>query len=142
MHPVRKKRLLIIIIFAFVLSCVLGLILFALRQNINLFYTVSDVAVHPAPVGQNIHLGGIVMPGSIHHYKHLKMKFLVGDEKNPAIWVHYKGVLPDLFHEKQHVIMTGSFSDPKHFYAKELLTKHDNRYRPSIGQDHGKETRA
>jgi len=43
MNPRRKKRLLIISSIVVGLSLTLGLVLFALQQNIDLFYTPTEI---------------------------------------------------------------------------------------------------
>ena len=43
MNPRRKKRLLVIIAVLFGIGGSIGLVLYALQENINLFYTPSEL---------------------------------------------------------------------------------------------------
>ncbi|MEL0162325.1 MAG: cytochrome c maturation protein CcmE, partial [Halieaceae bacterium] len=65
MHPHRKQRLIWVSLIVVLSSAAIGLVAFALRDNINLFYPPSDVVAGKAPVDRNIRLGGMVVEGSI-----------------------------------------------------------------------------
>ena len=43
MHPVRKQRLILVSLMVVLSSAAIGLVAFALRDNINLFYPPADV---------------------------------------------------------------------------------------------------
>ena len=68
MNPRRKSRLSIIIFVILGISIATGLVLYALRQNIDLFYTPSEVVEgkdgnpdQKPEVGQRIRVGGMVV---------------------------------------------------------------------------------
>ena len=42
MHPVRKQRLILVSLMVVLSSAAIGLVAFALRDNINLFYPPAD----------------------------------------------------------------------------------------------------
>ena len=65
MHPVRKQRLIVVSLVVVLSSAAVGLVAFALRDNINLFYPPADVVAGKAPVNRSIRLGGMVVEGSI-----------------------------------------------------------------------------
>ena len=46
MHPVRKQRLMIVLFVVVFSSAAIGLMVYGLRGNINLFYPPADIAVH------------------------------------------------------------------------------------------------
>ena len=104
MNPRRKSRLSIIIFVILGISIATGLVLYALRQNIDLFYTPSEVVEgkdgnpdQKPEVGQRIRVGGMVVEGSVSRDpKSLKVRFDVNDI-GPSITVEYEGILPDLF---------------------------------------------
>ena len=52
MKPHRRKRLSIILFIAFGLSIGIGLAAYALRQNINMFFTPTQVAAGEVSIGQ------------------------------------------------------------------------------------------
>ncbi len=71
MNPRRKKRLLITSSLVIGLSLAVGLVLFALQQNIDLFYTPTEIiqgknetGIKPE-IGQRLRVGGMVLAGSV-----------------------------------------------------------------------------
>ncbi|EXF43858.1 cytochrome c-type biogenesis protein CcmE [Pseudomonas sp. BAY1663] len=65
MNPVRKKRLFIVLAILAGVGIAVALALSALQQNINLFYTPSQIAAGEAPEGTRIRAGGLVEQGSV-----------------------------------------------------------------------------
>ena len=57
MHPIRKKRLTIVLFLLVGVSVAVALTTYALRQNINLFYDPSQIAAGEAPVDVRIRAG-------------------------------------------------------------------------------------
>lgn len=137
MNPRRKSRLSIIIFVILGISIATGLVLYALRQNIDLFYTPSEVVEgkdgnpdQKPEVGQRIRVGGMVVEGSVKRdEKTLKVEFEV-DDIGPAISVEYEGILPDLFREGQGIVAQGVLIEPTRLRATEVLAKHDENYMP------------
>ena len=58
MHPVRKQRLILVSLMVVLSSAAIGLVTFALRDNINLFYPPAEVVAGKAPTDRSIRLGG------------------------------------------------------------------------------------
>ena len=130
MHPVRRKKLNIIMLVLVVLGLVVSLVLYALRQNINLFYTPTQIVNNEAPVDVLIRVGGLVENGSFKRESDsLKSEFRVTDIDN-TMTIVYEGILPDLFREGQGVVARGKLSKQKTFLAEEVLAKHDENYMP------------
>jgi cytochrome c-type biogenesis protein CcmE len=126
----KKQRLYFILLVLFCLSTALGLSLYALRDNISLFYTPREVAQKHLAAGQRFKLGGLVKKDSLQKRgADLKITFIITDEVN-EITAEYSGILPDLFREGQGVVATGSLDDKGVFIAAELLAKHDEKYMP------------
>lgn len=71
MNPRRKSRLYLAIVVLLGLAVTITLVLYALRSNIDLFYTPTEILQgkgenHEKPeVGQRLRIGGMVMPGSV-----------------------------------------------------------------------------
>ena len=61
MHPKRKQRLIVALVIVVLSSVTIGLITYALRGNINLFYSPSEVAAGNAPIDRQIRVGGMVV---------------------------------------------------------------------------------
>ena len=130
MHPVRKQRLQIVFFILLATALAVGFLMFALRDNINLFYPPSDVAEGKVPFDKSIRVGGMVVPGSIERSQgSLDISFTVTDYAE-QVNVEYNGILPDLFDEGQGVVATGKLLANGVFQASEILAKHDENYMP------------
>ena len=132
MNAVQKKRLNFVIMILVVSVLVLSLSLYALKQNINLFYTPTQIAHGQVKPGRLFRLGGQVKKGTVKQDdSHLLVSFVVSDASHNVL-VEYQGVLPDLFREGQDVVTEGSLDKSGIMQAKQVLAKHDERYRPVI----------
>lgn len=130
MHPIRKKRLTIVLFLLAGLSLAVALTTYALRQNINLFYDPSQISAGEAPVDVRIRAGGMVEPGSvIRDPESLKVEFRVTDY-SASVPMEYVGILPDLFAEGQGVVAMGRLNSEGRFTADQVLAKHDENYMP------------
>ncbi len=131
MNALQKKRFNWLIRMLVLTALVVGLSLYALKQNINLFYTPSQLATKKITVGRLFRLGGQVKKASVkQNSQHLLVSFVVSDKVND-IRVEYRGVLPDLFREGQAVVIEGSLDQAGVMQATQVLAKHDERYRPA-----------
>ena len=129
MNPKRKQRLLIILGLVVALGIAVGLVLYALSQNINLFFTPTQIADNQAPDSRIIRLGGMVAEGSVaRDPESLEVSFDVTDFQN-QVRVTYTGILPDLFREGQGVVVQGRVLN-RQLKATEVLAKHDENYMP------------
>ncbi|RBW50012.1 cytochrome c maturation protein CcmE [Marinobacter sp. F3R11] len=130
MHPIRKKRLTIVLFLLAGLSIAVALTTYALRQNINLFYDPSQITAGEAPLDVRIRAGGMVEEGSVKRdSESLKVEFLVTDF-NASVPVEYVGILPDLFAEGQGIVAMGKLNSEGRFVADQILAKHDENYMP------------
>lgn len=130
MHPLRKQRLIVVLFIVFGAAIAVALASFALRENINLFYSPADIAAGKAPVGASIRAGGMVLEGSVKRdTKSLRVDFIVTDYQAQLLVV-YTGILPDLFGEGQGVVASGALDERGVFQAVEVLAKHDENYMP------------
>ena len=128
MKPHRQKKLSIILFIAAGLSVTVGLILYAMSQNINLFYTPTQVAQGEVSVGQRIRIGGMVKEGSVVSANDsLQVRFETTDYVH-AVPIEYEGILPDLFREGQGIVAEGSVDASGVFHASRVLAKHDENY--------------
>ncbi|MCK3654476.1 cytochrome c biogenesis protein CcmE [Pasteurellaceae bacterium Macca] len=137
MNPRRKSRLKVVLAVLGGVGVAIGLMLFALSKNIDLFYTPSEIIYGKnddpktkPEVGQRIRVGGMVVNGSVKRdEKSLKVIFDLNDI-GPAISVEYEGILPDLFREGQGIVAQGVLIEPTTLKATEVLAKHDENYMP------------
>lgn len=128
MTRTRKIRLSIITISIVLLFLVTFLILYALNQNINLYFTPQQIVHDTIPTNRQIRLGGMVVAGSVQRFEDLTVKFVVTDFAE-TLKVEYKGILPDLFREGQGVVALGKVQNGI-FVANQILAKHDENYMP------------
>ncbi|MEP5569968.1 MAG: cytochrome c maturation protein CcmE [Halioglobus sp.] len=130
MHPVRKQRLYLVLFIVLFSSAAIGLVAYALRGNINLFFPPAEVAEGKAPVGQAIRIGGMVVDGSVERSDNsLAVRFELTDFK-ASVPVVYEGILPDLFDEGQGAVASGELDEDGVLRATEVLAKHDENYMP------------
>jgi cytochrome c-type biogenesis protein CcmE len=130
MHPQRKQRLLIILFILVVSGLAAGLLGYALKENINLFYPPADIAAGKAPTGKPIRAGGMVQEGSVQRASDSLVTRFVVTDFSATVTVEYEGILPDLFAEGEGVVASGKLGEDGIFYATEVLAKHDETYMP------------
>lgn len=135
MNPRRKKRLGLAFALVFGVGATIGLVLYALNQNMDLFYTPTEL-VNGKPdgtkpkVGQRLRIGGMVVNDSVQRDpQSLKVSFRVADI-GPEVTVEFEGILPDLFREGQGIVAQGVLVDERTVFANEVLAKHDEEYMP------------
>ena len=130
MHPKRKQRLVLAGVLVVLSTTAVGLVSYALRGNINLFYPPAEVVAGQAPYDRPIRVGGMVVEGSIRRSDtHLTTVFEVTDYDG-VVEVSYTGILPDLFAEGEGVVAAGQLAPNGTFMASEVLAKHDENYMP------------
>jgi cytochrome c-type biogenesis protein CcmE len=130
MNPLRKQRLYALIAVLIGSLLATWLVVSALYENMNLFYSPSEIL--KADIDENvlIRAGGMVKQGSIEKSKDsLNVRFTVTDYQNELI-INYEGILPDLFDENAGVVVRGNLKTDGSFKAIEVLAKHDENYMP------------
>ena len=130
MNPLRKQRLYALIAVLIGSLLATWLVVSALSENMNLFYSPSEIL--EAGIDENvlIRAGGMVKQGSIEKSKDsLNVRFTVTDYQNELI-INYEGILPDLFDENAGVVVRGNLKTDGSFKAIEVLAKHDENYMP------------
>ena len=97
MHPIRRQRLGVVLFIVLFSSLAVGLVMYAMRGNINLFYPPSEVEAGIAPIGKSIRVGGMVEEESFRrNIDSLLVRFVITDFQS-SLEVLYEGILPDLF---------------------------------------------
>jgi cytochrome c-type biogenesis protein CcmE len=134
MHVLRRKNLVKLAVPVVVLAVVLSLVLYALRQNISLFYTPTDVLAGKPAKGVLIRMGGRVVSGSVVRGDGLNVQFDLTD-MHRTVRVYYNDLLPDLFREEQSLVVEGERLDDGTFKARQVLAKHDENYMPPEVKD-------
>ena len=130
MNPLRKQRLYALIAVLIGSLLATWLVVSALSENMNLFYSPSEILEVDIDENVLIRAGGMVKQGSIEKSKDsLSVRFTVTDYQNELI-INYEGILPDLFDENAGVVVRGNLKTDGSFKAIEVLAKHDENYMP------------
>lgn len=125
----KQRRGVLIGLCVAVLAVAVGLVLFALEDNIVFFHSPSDVAEKKITPGQRFRLGGLVAEGSVKRGEGTTVRFAITDTAK-TVNVSFTGVLPDLFREGQGVVTEGKLEAGGLFVADNVLAKHDETYMP------------
>ena len=130
MNPIRKQRLYALITILIGSLLATWLVVSALSENMNLFYSPTEIKEANLDQGTLIRAGGMVKAGSIIKSKDsLDVSFRVTDYQNDLL-IKYEGILPDLFAENAGVVVRGNLTPEGDFLAIEVLAKHDENYMP------------
>src|SRR5512137_2846952 len=131
----RQKRLWFIVAGVALVAAAVGLVLFALKNNVSLYFTPTQVFNKEAPQGRSFRIGGLVEVGSLQRQTDgLTVHFNITDTTK-TMPVVYKGILPDLFKEGKGVVAQGRLEADNLFHAEEVLAKHDENYMPPEAVD-------
>ena len=132
----KRKRMIIVALYASLFGVIVTLTLSALQDNIVFFYTPEEMTEIELRDGQQLRLGGMVKKNSL-VIDGLDSKFVVTDGQHDMA-VHYGNALPSLFREGQGVVAEGQLVDGI-FMASNVLAKHDENYMPADVADKLKE---
>lgn len=112
-----------------ILGLAVGLVLYALSDNIVFFYSPADIVEQNVEEGTRMRIGGLVVEDSIERGEGTFVRFAVTDFSE-TLFVTYDGILPDLFREGQGVVAEGVLQADLKFSADTVLAKHDENYMP------------
>lgn len=130
LKPHHKRRLYFIFLLLAGISSAVAFSLFALRKNINLYFTPSELYLQPSERVRFVRLGGLVVNGSVRHDPNsLKVTFVLTDYHHKMM-VKYEDILPSLFREGQGIVAKGYLNAQGVFIADQVLAKHDANYHP------------
>ncbi|MDD2719969.1 MAG: cytochrome c maturation protein CcmE [Gallionella sp.] len=131
----RQKRFVYIIVAVAAIGLAVGLVLNALKDNVSLYFTPTQVYNKEAPEGRSFRIGGLVEAGSVKREADgLTVHFAITD-LHKSLPVVYKGILPDLFKEGKGVVAQGKIEADGLMHASEVLAKHDENYMPPEAKD-------
>jgi cytochrome c-type biogenesis protein CcmE len=126
----HKQRLAILFLILLGVSASVALAIAAFNQNIQLFFSPTQIIEDEIELDRVIRLGGMVSEGSVQRASDsLLVKFDLTDFAH-TIQVQYTGILPDLFREGQGIVAIGRMQADGSFLAQEVLAKHDENYMP------------
>jgi oligopeptidase A len=128
MSPLHKRRCLFIMLGLIASSSIVTLLLWGYKQNINLYYTPSELLSTHLPLGQKLTVGGRVSQIQVQAQTGTIIFQLSDQQSN--ITVQYRGVLPQLFADGKDSIVIGKLSENNVLLAEQVLAKHDEVYKP------------
>ncbi len=130
MTPVKKQRLILILLMVAGIAVAVTFALKAFNENLMYFFSTTEVVEGKAPNQAKFRLGGMVVEGSIERPNNgLMVRFVLTDYEK-QVTVEYTGLLPDLFREGQGIVANGRLNKDNVFIAEEVLAKHDENYMP------------
>ncbi len=130
MKPIRRQRLILIILMVLGIGTAVGFALKSFNENLMYFFSTTDVLAGKAPKDTLFRLGGMVVKGSVDRPGDgLTVHFKLTDFSK-EVAVEYTGILPDLFREGQGIVANGKLDGRGVFVAEEVLAKHDENYMP------------
>lgn len=129
MLAARKQKLYIVLFILLGSALITGLLMFAFREGLNVFFTPTEIVEGKVGGQQHIRIGGMVKAGSLQRegLEGTRIEFIATDG-NEDVPVVYDGVLPDLFREGQGVVAEGFVDMNGVFQARTILAKHDENY--------------
>jgi cytochrome c-type biogenesis protein CcmE len=130
MKPIRRQRLILIILMVVGIGTAVGFALKSFNENLMYFFSTTDVMAGKAPKDALFRLGGMVVKSSVKRPGDgLTVHFKLTDFSK-EVAVEYTGILPDLFREGQGIVANGKLDERGVFVAQEVLAKHDENYMP------------
>ena len=130
MTPVRRKRLIIVLLLVAGVGVAAALGLKAFRQNLLYYFTPAQVVRGDAHAGERFRMGGLVALGSVKRTSGSMTVHFTLTDMQKSIPVVYTGILPDLFREGQGIVVYGTLDKQGLFVAQQVLAKHDAKYMP------------
>lgn len=125
----KQRRLGLVLAGLAILAAALALIMGALRDQIVLFYSPTEIAEQTVTPTETFRIGGMVAEGTVVRGAGETVTFEVTDF-NRSLKVAYLGILPDLFREGQGIVAQGKLGPDGVFIANQVLAKHDESYMP------------
>ena len=129
MNPVRRRRLAWILLLVAAAAIATTLVVMALQRNVAYLYTPVEVLRGETSEHARFRLGGMVEKGSLQRTPDSLLVHFKVTDGDALLPVRYDRILPDLFHEGQAVVATGTMKDGV-FVAEDVLAKHDETYMP------------
>ena len=133
----QGQRFLIIVGLVLLMSVGFGMMATILRENLNGYSTPKDLLNSELQLGDNLSVGGVVVPGTLKPIDvPLGSEFVISDGV-ANLRVVRAGSLPDLFAEGELTEIHGPIVDlsPLTVQATKVLAKHDQYYVPVQAQD-------
>jgi len=133
-----NKKLKMIIGALIILITIITLFATISSQNITYYYSPGEVVLSPENFNsRKIRVMGLVQSGSVNWKPETtELTFRISDDGRSYLNIVYIGAKPDMFREKQGIIVEGMMTSDTDFVATTLLIKHNEEYKVN---DHKKD---
>ncbi|MBT4288541.1 MAG: cytochrome c maturation protein CcmE [Deltaproteobacteria bacterium] len=100
-------------------------------ENITYYYSPGEVVQSPENFKtRKIRVMGLVQSGSVQWKPEAtELSFRISDDDRSFLNISYVGAKPDMFREKQGIIVEGIMVSDTDFVANTLLIKHNEEYK-------------
>lgn len=123
--PVRRRAA---VLGAVVVAAVGVIAAGGFHHTLTYYRTPSEVIKQPPAAGQDLRVGGLVIPGSVVH-RGLSYRFVITDGARD-LHVVSQTAPPRTFRAGQGAIVQGFLSPDGVFHANQVLVRHSNVYKP------------
>lgn len=143
MNEARKKRVALIGLLVLGVGSATALALMGFSENLNHYYSPTEISEGKAANAKRVRLGGWVKEGSLHRPNaqtagaSVLSEFKMTDRFR-CVSVRFDKILPDLFKEGETAVATGVIGADGVLIADEVLAKHDENYKPPGVEDYAK----
>ncbi len=126
-----NKKLKLIIGGLIIVLTIITLFATISSKNITYYYRPGEVIQSPESFKtRKIRVMGLVQPGTvIWKPKTTELQFSISDDNQSFLNIVYVGAKPDMFKEKQGIIVEGTMTSDNSFKATTLLIKHNEEYK-------------
>jgi cytochrome c-type biogenesis protein CcmE len=138
MNETRKKRIALIGLLVLGVGSAAALALMGFNENINHYFSPTEIAEGKARDIKRVRLGGWVKEGSFKRDASTMQSTFKFTDRFKCVTVTFDRILPDLFREGDEAVATGILNANGVLVADEVLAKHDENYKPPGVEEYGK----
>lgn len=137
MNEARQKRVALIALLVLGVGSATALALLGMSENLNHYFSPTEIADGKAASIKRVRLGGWVKEGSLRRANDsVRSEFKLTDRFR-CVSVRFDKILPDLFKEGEVAVATGILGEDGVLTADEVLAKHDENYKPPGVEEYG-----
>jgi cytochrome c-type biogenesis protein CcmE len=142
MNETRKKRIALVSLLVLGVGGATALALMGFSENMNHYFSPTEIAEGKAKNITRVRLGGWVKEGSFKRDANSMESTFKFTDRFKCVTVKFDRILPDLFREGDEAVATGVLRADGVLIADEVLAKHDENYKPPGVEEYGKTAQA
>jgi cytochrome c-type biogenesis protein CcmE len=136
MNEARKKRVALVALLVLGVGSAATLAMMGMKENMNHYFSPTDIAEGKAKSVARVRLGGWVKEGSLRRASDSVLSQFKLTDRFRCVPVKFDRILPDLFREGDTAVATGIMGADGVLVADEVLAKHDENYKPPGVEDY------